>query len=131
MLRRIASTAAWSAALLLPWPIQWEAAIAAASVIRTSSRLGVRSRGIRSRGGVACVFTSAVTLVRNRRSRTHQTLRCALDERQRFAHRLRDRQALARDGDRVEPEGLVSRAETARDRADRPPGCPRGCGRWT
>jgi len=52
MLLRIASTAAWSASWLFPCPIQCAAAIAAASVIRTSSRLAVRSRGMRSSGGV-------------------------------------------------------------------------------
>src|SRR5256714_8239399 len=119
MLRRIASTAAWSAALLSPWPIQWEAAIAAASVIRTSSRLGVRSRGICSRGGVVCVSTSGVTLARRRGPRTHEAFRGALDERQRFAHRLRDRDALARDADRVAGDGLVTRSETPRAADDR------------
>src|SRR5258708_32794019 len=45
---RIASTAARSAWLLSPCPIQWDAAMAAASVMRTSSRPGVRSITVRN-----------------------------------------------------------------------------------
>src|SRR5260370_1927937 len=55
---RIASTAARSAWLLSPWPIQWDAAMAAASVMRTSSRPGVRSITVRnaSRKAVRLAF---------------------------------------------------------------------------
>jgi len=43
IMRRIRSTAAWSAAFLSPRPIQRAAPIAAASVTRTSSRARLRS----------------------------------------------------------------------------------------
>ncbi len=41
--RRMASTAAWSAAFSLPWPRRRAAATAARSVTRTSSRVSIRS----------------------------------------------------------------------------------------
>src|SRR2546430_2723496 len=128
---RVSSSAAWSASLVLPWYFQRAAAIAAASVMRTSSRLGVRSAGIRSSGGVPWTFMGGVTLVRNPRPRTHQALRCVFDERQGFSHRLRDRHTLPRDGDRVESKRLMSRAQTARDRNDRHAGAPCGRGHRT
>jgi hypothetical protein len=66
--------------------------------------------------------------VRNRLPRTHQALRCALDQWQRFSHRLCDRNAIARNRDRVEPERFVSLTQTACDCNDWHPGAPRGCG---
>src|SRR5712692_334174 len=81
---------------------------------------------MRSSGSVPLTCIGGVTLVRNRRSRTQQALRRTLDEWQRFSHRLRDRHAVARHGDRVEAERLVSLAETARDGHDRNAGAPRG-----
>src|SRR5258705_9932574 len=112
---RIASTAAWSASLLFPWPIQCAAAIAAASVMRTSSRLGVRSAGMRSSGRVPLSCIGAVTLVRNHRSRTYEAFGCVLDEWERLAHRLCDRHALPRDGDGVESDRFVALPEPTGD----------------
>src|SRR6267142_1343555 len=101
--------------------------MAAASVIRTSSRLGVRSTGMRSRGSVPLTCIGGVTLVRNRGSRTQQTLRRDLDEWQRLAHGLRDRHAVACYRDRLEAEPLVSLAEAARDGGDRNARAAGGC----
>src|ERR671932_843081 len=51
-IRRIASTAAWSAAFLSPRPTQRAAAIAAASVTRTSSSARFRSGACALTGGI-------------------------------------------------------------------------------
>src|SRR2546430_8026033 len=117
MLRRIASTAAWSAELLSPCPIQWAAAMAAASVIRTSSRLDGRSSGMRLSGAVPCVVVAigGLTLVRPVQRRMNHTLGRSLDEWQRIGHGLRDRNALARNRDRVERQRLVARPDASGD----------------
>src|SRR2546426_10197563 len=105
--------------------------MAAASVIRTSSRLGVRSTGMRSSGSVPLTCIGGVTLVRNRGSRTQQALRGVLDEWQWFSHRTRDRHAVARHLDRVEAKRLMSLTEAARDCHDRNARASSGCGHRT
>src|SRR5438445_6143167 len=74
--KRIASTAAWSASSLSPRPIQRAAAIAAASVTRTSSIAMLRSGACRAatrpdpkgRGQVGELHPSSFTSERDRRS---------------------------------------------------------------
>src|SRR6266508_502775 len=79
---RIASTAASSARSLSPCPIQCAAEIAAASVMRTSSRLEVRSVGI---GGPSMGETLPASA--RRCTTAKQSLRGILDTRQWIAHR--------------------------------------------
>src|SRR3954451_25255402 len=70
--KRIASTAAWSACSLSPWPIQRAAAIAPASVTRTSSIAMLRSGAVRGFIGshpVRCVDADKVEAARDDRLR--------------------------------------------------------------
>src|SRR2546423_2657525 len=59
-MRRIPSTAAWSAAILSPRPTQRAAAIAADSVTRTSSSARLRSGRLGEGGTVDCSATEAI-----------------------------------------------------------------------
>src|SRR5436305_4760642 len=108
--KRIASTAAWSASSLSPRPIQRAAAIAAASVTRTSSIAMLRSGACRALMGshpVRCLDADEVEAARD-----HRLRRAAEAEPERFLVALEHPVLLVEaveiigDADRVGRNGL-------------------------
>src|SRR5690349_19024034 len=98
---RIASTAAWSAAILSPRPIQAALASAAASVTRTSSRARLRSG--------RCVLIEFIWTVLDGAGRLALDLRLALAHERAPEHQQRSRE-------RDEPSPLEAQEGVARAR---------------